>query len=139
MAVARRKARTVALQALYEADASDHPVMETVDRLVAAENLAESTAKFAQELARGVAEHRAEIDRIIAKAAPLRPIDELAAIDRNVLRVAIYELVFDNRAPVAAVINEAVELARRFGTDNSSKFINGVLGSVSATAAHKAV
>ena len=135
MAATKRKARTLALQALYEADAAGHPAEETLMRLVAAEGVAGATAEFAEQLVRGVAGHRVEIDRIIARTAPLRPLDEIAPIDRNVLRVAIYELLFDNRAPVAAIINEAVELAKRFGSEGSARFINGVLGSVSAAAA----
>jgi len=135
MAAGKRKARILALQALYEADAVGHPADISLDRLVAAEGATATTAEFAARLVRGVAERRAEIDSIIAHAAPLRPLDEIAAIDRNILRVAIYELLFDNRAPIAAIINEAVELAKRFGSEGSSRFVNGVLGSVSAAAA----
>lgn len=135
VAANRRKARVISLQALYEADAAAHPADETLARLVAAEGLASGTAEFAERLVRGVAEHRRAIDGVIARAAPLRPLDEIASIDRNVLRLAIYELLFDNRAPVAVAINEAVELARRFGSESSPRFVNGVLGTVSAAAA----
>ncbi len=131
----KRSARTLAMQALYEADTVDHPAEISVGRLAAATNAAPSTAEFATELVRGVQQHQAEIDRRITEAAPLRPLDELAAIDRNILRVAIYELLFDNRAPAGAVINEAVELAKKFGSESSAPFLNGVLRTISASAA----
>ena len=132
MTANRRKARVITLQSLYEADAAGHPPAETLARLVAAAGLASGTAAFADRLVRGVVEHQRKIDGLIVRAAPLRPLDEIASIDRNVLRLAIYELLFDNKAPVAVVINEAVELARSFGSDGSPRFINGVLGTVSA-------
>ena len=75
--------------------------------------------------------HRPDIDRLIQRKAPAWPLEQLAPVDRNLLRLAIYEVLFDNRVPVRAAINEAVELAKRFGSDSSPRFVNGVLGSVS--------
>jgi N utilization substance protein B len=79
----------------------------------------------------GVLAHREQIDKTIENTAPAFPLDQVAVIDRNILRLAIYEILIDNRVPMRAAINEAVELAKDFGGENSSRFINGVLGSVS--------
>src|SRR5205814_9169205 len=73
-----------------------------------------------------------ELDHIIEKSAPNWPIDQMSKIDKNILRLAIFEILFDNRVPLKAAINEAVELGKRFGSDSSSRFINGVLGTVAA-------
>jgi len=78
-----------------------------------------------------VLEHQEEIDAVIRQKAPAWPLEQVAVIDRNILRLAIYEILIDNRVPVRAAINEAVELAKSFGGESSPKFINGVLGSVS--------
>ena len=85
---------------------------------------------FARALVEGVLQHRDELDRLIVKSAPSWPIDQMSRIDKSILRVAIFEILFDNRVPMKAAINEAVELAKRFGSDSSSRFINGVLGTV---------
>ncbi len=131
MASPRRRARIAALQALYEWDAVGHPLEPTLDRLIDEEKLNAEAAAFARELVRGVVDNLERIDAIIARAAPQWPVAQLAPIDRNILRVAINEIVVNNRTPIRAAINEAVELAKSFGSDNSAKFVNGVLGSVS--------
>ena len=127
----RRKARVAALQALYESDTSGHEALASLERLCAEESLTESQAAFARELVDGGIEQRTAIDDVIRQAAPQWPVEELSAIDRNILRLAIREILMNNGAPIRAAISEAVELAKRFGSDNSAKFINGVLGSVS--------
>lgn len=126
----RRRARIAALQALYEADTSDHLPQESLLRIVAEEQLAQAPADFARELIEGVLAKRDEIDRTIADAAPAWPVDQLAAIDRNILRLAIREMLGDNGTPVSVVINEAVELAKSFGSEKSASFVNGVLGTI---------
>ncbi len=140
MASARRRARTLALQTLYEVDTVGHAPAQTLERL--AEGLRFKDEKqqaevlaFAGELVQGVLEHRERIDGVIARAAPAWPVEQLAAIDRNILRLAILEVLINNRTPVRAAINEAVELAKTFGSDSSARFVNGVLGHVSAMAA----
>lgn len=140
MSSARRRARTLALQTLYEVDAVGHAPPETLQRLADAvrvkdEKAREEIVRFAQELVEGVMEHRERIDDVIAGAAPAWPVSQLAAIDRNILRLAILEVLINNRTPVRAAINEAVELAKTFGSDSSARFVNGVLGHVSAMAA----
>jgi N utilization substance protein B len=131
----RRKARVLALQALYELDSVPHKQDEVLARL--AEELAASgsVATFARELVNGVMDNRERIDDLIKQVAPAWPLDQIPPIDRNILRLAIYEVVIDNKVPMRAAINEAVELAKTYGGDNSPKFVNGVLGSVSALVA----
>lgn len=128
----RRKARTIALQALYEIDSVTHGAEETLERLVREFPLPAEGAAFARELVAGVLTNTARIDTIIQTHAPAWPVEQLTAIDRNILRIAIFEILLDNRVPTKVAINEAVDLAKAFGSDNSSRFVNGVLGSVSA-------
>ena len=140
MAGVRQKARGLALQALYEADTVHHPATESVERLLLETKLSSAGQTFARELVKGVVQRQRQIDRAIQKAAPLWPLQQLAAIDRNVLRIAICELAFspatgEMAAPPGAAINEAVELAKRFGSDGSPRFVNGVLGTISANVA----
>ena len=131
MAGARRKARALALQALYEIDSVGHEAGGVVTRLLANETLSEENAAFIRELVSGVIQHKAEIDREIRRFAVAWPVEQIPVVDRNVLRLAIFEILLDNKVPVKVAINEAVELAKTFGSDSSPKFVNGVLGSVS--------
>jgi len=130
----RHKARATALQALYEFDSVGHRVEAVVERLLAGGSLSEENNNFVRELISGVVRNREEIDRHIQKFAPSWPIEQMAMVDRSILRLAIFEILFDNRVPVKVAINEAIELAKLFANDNSAKFINGVLGSVSTLA-----
>ena len=105
-----------------------------VSCLLAEGELSEENNAFVRELVSQVLQNKEEIDRNIQRFAPAWPIEQIPVIDRNILRLAIFEILFDNRVSVKVAINEAVELAKKFGSDNSSKFVNGVLGSVSALA-----
>ncbi len=134
MTGARRRARAIALQALYEIDATSHETEAVVSRLLDEGELSEGNNVFVRELVGGVIENMEEINRNIEKFAPAWPIRQLSIIDRNIQRVAIFEILFDNKVSIKVAINEAVELAKKFGSDNSPKFINGVLGSVSTLA-----
>ncbi len=134
MVRARQKARAVALQVLYEVDCTGHNVEEVAARLLADAGLAEENAAFTRELVSGVVQKREEIDSSIKSFASAWPVAQIPVIDRNILRLAIFEVLLDNRVPVKVAINEAVELAKRFGGESSSKFVNGVLGSVSTLA-----
>ena len=127
----RRKARVLALQALFELDTVGHPPEQTLARLVEEMAVLDEALRFAVELTDGVLQNRESIDHLIADTAPAFPLDQIAAIDRNILRLAIYEVVIDNKVPMRAAINEAVELAKEFGGETSPKFINGVLGAIS--------
>ncbi len=128
----RRKARSIALQALYEIDSVQHDPEEILVHLQAEADLSEENFRFARELVEGVLRYKDKLDAQIQRYAPAWPIEQIAFIDRNILRLAIFEILIDNKIPVKVAINEAVELAKSFGSDSSSKFINGVLGAVSA-------
>ena len=134
MTGARRRARALALQVLYEVDAAGHKAEEVLARLLSEEQLSEENANFTHELVGGVIQNQEKIDQNIQSFAPAWPIGQISVIDRNILRLAIFEILLDNKVPVKVAINEAVELAKIFGSDNSSRFVNGVLGSVSALA-----
>jgi len=131
MANERRKARALALQALYEVNSAGHEVEGVVTNLLAKESLSEENADFTRKLVSGVIQNKEKIDLNIQSFAPAWPIEQLPVVDRNILRLAIFEILLDNKVPMKVAINEAVELAKTFGSDNSPKFVNGVLGSVS--------
>ena len=135
----RRRARAVALQALYEVDAAGHGAEGALIHLLDGESLTEDSVNFASGLVKGVLENRESIDRNIRSFAPAWPIKQIPVVDRNILRLAIFEILLDNKVPVKVAINEAVELAKTFGSDSSSKFVNGVLGSVSASVSRKEI
>ena len=132
----RHRARVIALQALFEIDCTQHHPAVVVDRRLEDAELPDIGAQFATELVTGVHDRQGELDALIARYAPEWPVDQIATIDRNILRLAIYEILMREDTPVKVAINEAVELAKEFGSDSSGRFVNGVLGSlVSAEAA----
>jgi N utilization substance protein B len=136
MSANRHLGRIVALQTLYEQDfrrEMDDPGLDLEDVLARNISRYEETIEdkaFIENLVRGVDAQAAELDDIIRPVAPEWPIEQIARMDRVILRIGVYELNFDKSVPPKVVINEAVELAKAFGGDNSSKFINGVLGTV---------
>jgi transcription antitermination protein NusB len=123
------------MQALFELDATGHEPEKALDLWLEGFETSPEVRKFASQLVEGVRTNRDRIDEVIRQTAPAFPIDQIAVVDRNILRLAIYEILIDNTVPMRAAINEAVELAKEYGGENSPKFINGVLGSVSALAA----
>ena len=127
----RHEARIIALKALFEVDLTGHPVEEVINRQLEAHELPVEQDIFTRSLIAGTVENQSETDDLIHKLAPSYPISQMAPIDRNILRLAIYEVLHDNNIPVRVAISEAVELAKEFGSDSSAKFINGVLSSVS--------
>ena len=134
MAGARRKARALALQALYEVDATGHKVDDVVTRVVADKALSQENNAFVHELVSGVVQNREKLDQNIKTFAPAWPVEQISVVDRNILRLAIFEILIDNKVPIKVAINEAVELAKHFGSDSSARFVNGVLSSVSSLA-----
>jgi N utilization substance protein B len=134
MTGARRKTRSLALQALYEIDSTRHIAEEVVTRLLTENELSEENSAFVRELVGGVIQNKVKLDENIRRFAPAWPIEQISIVDRNILRLAIFELLFNNKTPYKVAINEAVELAKSFGSDNSSRFVNGVLSSVSKLA-----
>jgi N utilization substance protein B len=92
--------------------------------------LAQETLSFSEELVRGVLQHKSELDALIRKFAPAFPPEQMSIVDRNILRLAIFEILFNDKTPFKVAINEAIELAKEFGSDSSPRLINGVLGSI---------
>lgn len=134
----RRRSRILAFQVLFESEQHEQPDTETLERRVADSDLDDAAATFASDLVVGVEEHRATIDEVISRHAPAFPLEEMAPVDRNVLRLAIYEVLFDNRrAPLRVAINEAVDIAKGYGSESSGRFVNGVLGAVALEAAER--
>lgn len=125
-----RGARVAALQALYEEDLTGHPAMRALRNLPAYLRLSPSHTERAETLVRSVSSNRIELDSRIATVATEFPVEQLGTVDRNVLRIALTELDPDIGTPPAVAVNEAVELAKLFGSDSSSRFINGVLGAL---------
>jgi transcription antitermination protein NusB len=126
----RRRARIIALQTLYEVDSADHSPGTALAYRLDDDPLPPEGASFAQQLVNGVIEHRPMLDELIRRYAPEWPLDQMAIIDRNILRIAIYEFGPGELTPVKVAINEAVELSKLFGSESSPRFINGVLGAL---------
>lgn len=120
------------LQTLYEVDTAHHDWNAVLARHLEEHHLPPQSSDFVRHLVSGVLEHRAKLDAIIGKIAPQWPCDQIAVIDRNILRMAIYEMLMDPEVPVKVAINEAVELAKTFGSESSRRFINGALGTLAA-------
>ena len=128
----RRRGRILILQALYEVDTTRHAAEESLERTCKRLKSPKSAVEFAKELVAGVCQHGDGIDVLIRRHAPAWPIDQLSIIDRNILRIALFEIFFSDETPFKVAINEAIELAKTFGSESSPKFINGVLGSAVA-------
>ena len=125
------------LKALYEMDLAHHDPQQVVERLAEEVGLPSEALLFARELVQGVLQHQRQIDATLRRLAPVFPLEQLAPLDRNILRLAIFEILYYGGVPVKAAINEAVELAKTFGSDTSPRFVNGVLGSVADPALQK--
>jgi len=130
VAIRRHQARVIALQVLFEVDVTDHPVVDVLPRSLDEQDATEPIAEHATRLVNGVLAEAPLLDARIAVAAPAFPVDQLPAVDRNVLRVATYELLFEAAVPPKVAINEAVEIAKRYGGPNASKFVNGALRTI---------
>ncbi len=134
----RRQARILAMQTLYEWDATQHDPYAVLERLLGEQHLPELTdaqtaarvTDFAAGLVTNVIEHLAQIDEQLAAAASRRPLAQMAGVEKAILRLAISEILLNNGVPARAAINEAIELAKTYGGDHSGRFVNGVLGTV---------
>jgi transcription antitermination protein NusB len=126
----RTRARSIALQVLYEIDIANHPPADILNQRLEETPLSDELSEFSRQIVFGVLPLSQELDHIIAKYAPEWPLDQIAAIDRNILRVACWEFAVQGETPVKVAINEAVELAKMYGSDSAPRFINGVLGSL---------
>ena len=129
----RRQGRTLAVQALFEVDSGGHTLDEVLAWALHHAFLPEESTAFAQKLALGVLQQQESLDAQIKRFAPAWPVEQLSLVDRTLLRLAIYEITWRTGTPPKAAINEAVELAKVFGSSSSPRFINGVLGAVMET------
>jgi N utilization substance protein B len=131
----RRRARHLVLEILYEFDIAQHNALEILQRRLH-ESIDDEIAysdnaiQFARDLLVGVTTYQDKMDVFIARYAPEWPLDQIAVIDRNILRIAIYEVLVDKNTPIKVAINEAVELAKSYGSDSAPRFVNGVLGTL---------
>jgi N utilization substance protein B len=126
----RTKARSVALQVLYEVDLTGHPGPAALQERLEIESLDQVTADFSYEIVTGVIPLIEKLDSFIAQHAPEWPLDQVAIIDRNIIRIALWEFAVASCTPVKVAINEAIELAKIYGSDSTPRFVNGVLGSL---------
>jgi len=126
----RRKARFTALQVLYELDCTEHKAEEALAHLAMEKALPQEVLSFSEQLIQGVLRNKSKLDDFIEHFAPAFPVEQMSVVDRNVLRLAIFEILFDNNTPLKVAINEAIELAKAFGSNSSPRLINGVLGSI---------
>lgn len=126
----RTRARSIALQALYEIDIAGHDPGWVWEERVVEESLDDKLSEFARQIIFGVFPIKATLDEFIAKHAPEWPLDQVATIDRNIIRIALWEFAVYKKTPLKVAINEAVELAKVYGSDSTPRFVNGVLGSL---------
>jgi N utilization substance protein B len=126
----RTRARSVALQALYEIDITEHLPGIVLEERLSETALDDKLIAFARQIVLGVLPLIERLDKIIAEHAPEWPLDQVAIIDRNILRIALWEIAVSNQTPIKVAINEAVELSKVYGSDSTPRFVNGVLGSL---------
>jgi N utilization substance protein B len=126
----RTRARSLALQVLYEVDIANHPPAEIYKSRLEETPLSDELSDFARQIIFGVIPLTDALDEVIARYAPEWPLGQIAAIDRNILRMALWEFAVYHDTPIKVAINEAVELAKQFGSDSAPRFINGVLGAL---------
>lgn len=127
----RTKARGIALQVLYEIDLANHPPGLAFDRRIEEEHFDDEGLKeFARSIVLGVAPLAVTLDNFIEQHAPEWPLDQVAIIDRNIIRISLWEFAVAECSPIKVAINEAIELAKIYGSDSTPRFVNGVLGSL---------
>ncbi len=128
----RTKARGLAMQALYELDMTDHLLGEVISTSLSSSSLSKDLKDFTHRIVTEIYPIRELLDEIIAEHAPEWPIDQVSSIDRNLLRIALWEFAIFAETPLKVAINESIELAKEYGSDSSPRFINGVLGSLAS-------
>jgi len=126
----RTVARGIALQVLYEYDLTKHPIGEILENRFKDKIIADNLQDFTRQIVQGVLPRIEKLDNVISSFAPDWPLDQVASIDRNIIRIALWEFAVGKITPVKVAINEAVELAKLYGSDSTPRFINGVLGSL---------
>ena len=128
----RTRARCAALQALYEIDIAGHLPEIVIHERIIAQSLDNKMAEFTNDIVLGVLPLIKDLDQFISEQAPEWPLDQVAVIDRNILRIALWEFAVSEITPMKVAINEAVELAKMYGSDSAPRFVNGVLGSLAS-------
>ncbi len=132
----RTKARSIALQALYEIDLTGHSPAVVLEERLTETPIELVLAEFSRQILFGVLDKEQELDNFIAQHAPEWPLDQVAVVDRNILRIALWEIAAQGNkpgnTPIKVAINEAIELAKLYGSDSTPRFVNGVLGSLAA-------
>jgi transcription antitermination protein NusB len=126
----RTRARSIALQALYEIDLTGHPPEQVIAERLSETPLEDNLSEFARKIVFGIQPIIKELDQIIARHAPEWPLDQVAIIDRNIMRIALWEIAVSTQTPLKVAINEAVELGKLYGSESTPRFVNGVLGSL---------
>lgn len=131
----RRKAREFAIQILFQLDIrKEKPTVTVFKRFWEEHDVDDEVREFTEEIVKGASKHIAKIDKQIHACAKNWSLDRMATVDRNVLRMAVYEILYRMDIPANVTINEAIEIAKRFGTDDSGAFVNGILDSVARSA-----
>ncbi len=130
MTTTRRLGRVIAMQALYEIDAVGHDPGGVIEALAAEHGGTDEAKAFAADLVQGILQRRDEIDAVLRVAAPQWPLEQIAGVDRAILRLAVYELLHMPGMPPKVAINEAIDIAKEYGGEGSGRFVNGVLGHV---------
>ena len=120
----------VSVQVLYETDRSRHDATVALERRLKDGILNLSSSGYSRLLIKGILENREKIDKIVMEYATAWPINQIAVVDKNILRIAVFEIMFGDGVPYKVAINEAIELSKIYGTDKSPGFVNGVLGSL---------
>ena len=126
----RRRARVVSVQVLYETDRSQHDPIVALERRLNDGILNLSSSDYSRLLINGILENREKIDKIVMEYATAWPINQIAVVDKSILRLAVFEIVFGGSVPYKVAINEAIELSKIYGTEKTPAFVNGVLGSL---------
>lgn len=126
----RTKARSIALQVLYEVDLTGHPPASVLQERLEDVPLEDNLSDFSRQIIFGVIAMEGQLDQFITEHAPEWPLDQVAVIDRNILRIALWEFGVEDDTPIKVAINEAIELAKMYGSDSTPRFVNGVLGSL---------
>lgn len=128
----RTRARGTALQVLFEIDIAGHALGTVLEERIAESDLEDKLAEFTRQIVTGVVPLSERLDHFIAQHAPDWPLDQIAIIDRNILRIALWEIAVSDQTPMKVAINEAIELGKTFGSESTPRFVNGVLGSLAA-------
>lgn len=126
----RTKARSIALQVLYECDLTHHLPGIVIGERIVDDTIDDNSLDFVRAIVNGVLPIAGKLDDLIAQHAPEWPMDQVAVIDRNIIRIALWEFAVEDCTPIKVAINEAIELAKLYGADSTPRFVNGVLGSL---------